>query len=55
MVIEFDSVESWKFDHNFTKLMFPANDRIEDTGLFLLLCPSFDAQKKNLSLGYLLD
>ena len=40
-----------KFSHNFKdtlKPLCPANDGIEDTEHFLLLCPSFDIQRRDL-------
>ena len=43
-----------KFKHNFRDTvnpMCPTNDGIEDTEHFLLLCPSFDAQRRDLLAG----
>ena len=43
-----------KFNHSFrdtTNPMCPTNDGIEDTEHFLLLCPSFAAQRRNLLAG----
>ena len=43
-----------KFKHNFrdtVNLMCPTNDGIEDTEHFLLLCPSFHSQRRNLLAG----
>ena len=43
-----------KFKHNFRDTinpMCPTNDGIEDTEHFLLLCPSFDAQRRDLFAG----
>ena len=40
-----------KFNHNFrdtTNPMCPYNDSIESTEHFLLLCPSFEVQRRNL-------
>ena len=40
-----------KFKHNFRDTvnpMCPTNDGIEDTEHFLLLCPSFDVQRRDL-------
>ena len=33
--------------------MYPSNDGIEDTEHFLLLCPSFDLQRRDLLAGVL--
>ena len=41
-----------KFNHNFRDTvnpMGPTNDGIEDTEHFLLLCPSFDIQRRDLA------
>ena len=43
-----------KFKHNFRDAvnpMCPSNDGIEDAEHFLLLCPSFDAQRRDLLAG----
>ena len=43
-----------KFKHNFRDTidpMCPTNDGIEDTEHFLLLCPSFDVQRRHLLAG----
>ena len=43
-----------KFNHNFRDTvnpMCPTNDGIEDTEHFLLLCPSFDIQRRDLLAG----
>ena len=43
-----------KFKHNFSDTinpMCPTNDGIEDTEHFLLLCPSFDIQRRDLLAG----
>ena len=43
-----------KFKHNFrddVNTMCPSNDGIEDAEHFLLLCPSFDAQRRDLLAG----
>ena len=43
-----------KFKHNFRDTinpMCPTNDGIEDTEHFLLLCPSFDTQRRDLLAG----
>ena len=43
-----------KFKHNFRDTinpMCPTNDGVEDTGHFLLLCPSFDDQRRDLLAG----
>ena len=43
-----------KFKHNFRDTinpMCPTSDGIEDTEHFLLLCPSFDAQRRDLFAG----
>ena len=43
-----------KFQHNFRDTldpMCPSNDGIEDTEHFLLLCPSFDLQRRDLLAG----
>ena len=43
-----------KFKHNFRDTinpMCPTSDGIEDTGHFLLLCPSFDLQRRDLLAG----
>ena len=43
-----------KFNHNFRDMvnpMCPTNDGIEDTEHFLLLCPSFDIQRRDLLAG----
>ena len=43
-----------KFKHNFRDTvnpMCPTNDGIEDTEHFLLLCPSFDVQRRDLLAG----
>ena len=43
-----------KLKHNFSDTenpMCPTSDGIEDTGHFLLLCPSFDVQRQNLLAG----
>ena len=43
-----------KFKHNFADTvnpMCPSNDGIEDAEHFLLLCPSFDAQRRDLLAG----
>ena len=43
-----------KFNHNFRDTvnpMGPTNDGIEDTEHFLLLCPSFDIQRRDLLAG----
>ena len=43
-----------KFKHNFRDTinpMCPTSDGIEDTEHFLLLCPSFDAQRQDLLVG----
>ena len=43
-----------KFKHNFRDTinpMCPTSDRIEDTEHFLLLCPSFDLQRRDLLTG----
>ena len=43
-----------KFKHNFkdtTNPMCPTNDGIEDTEHFLLLCPCFDVQRRDLLAG----
>ena len=43
-----------KFSHNFRDAidpMCPTNDGIEDTEHFLLLCPSFDIQRRDLLAG----
>ena len=43
-----------KFKHNFgdtVNPICPANDGIEDSEHFLLLCPSFDAQRRDLLVG----
>ena len=43
-----------KFKHNFgdtVSPMCPSNDGIEDAEHFLLLCPSFDAQRRDLLAG----
>jgi hypothetical protein len=43
-----------KFKHNFRDTvnpMCPTNDGIEDTEHFLLLCPSFDIQRRDLLAG----
>ena len=43
-----------KFKHNFRDTvnpMCPTNDGIVDVGHFLLLCPSFDAQRRDLLAG----
>ena len=40
-----------KFEHNFKdtlNTLCPTNDAIEDTEHFLLLCPSFDVQRRDL-------
>ena len=45
-----------KFQHNFRDTlnpMCPSNDGIEDTEHFLLLCPSFDLQRRDLLAGVL--
>ena len=45
-----------KFQHNFRDTldpMCPTNDGIEDTEHFLLLCPSFDMQRRDLLAGVL--
>ena len=45
-----------KFSHNFRDTidpMCPTNDGIEDTEHFLLLCPSFDIQRRDLLAGVL--
>ena len=45
-----------KFQHNFRDAlnpMCPSNDGIEDTEHFLLLCPSFDMQRRDLLAGVL--
>ena len=43
-----------KFKHNFRDTvnpMYPTNDGIEDTEHFLLLCPSFEAPRRDLLAG----
>ena len=43
-----------KFKHNFRDTVNPmcqTSDGIEDTEQFLLLCPSFDAQRQDLFAG----
>ena len=43
-----------KFKHNFRDAlnpMCPSSDGIEDAEHFLLLCPSFDAQRRDLLAG----
>ena len=43
-----------KFNHNFRDTvspMCPTNDGVEDTEHFLLLCPSFDIQRRDLLAG----
>ena len=43
-----------KFKHNFRDTinpMCPTSDGIEDTEHFLLLCPSFDLQRRDLLAG----
>ena len=43
-----------KFKHNFRDTinpMCPSNDGIESTEHFLLLCPSFEVQRRNLLAG----
>ena len=43
-----------KFNHNFRDTvnpMCPTNDGIEDAEHFLLLCPSFDTQRRDLLAG----
>ena len=43
-----------KFKHNFRDTinpMCPTNDGVEDTEHFLLLCPSFDDQRRDLLAG----
>ena len=45
-----------KFKHNFRDTINPmciSNDGIEDTEHFLLLCPSFDTQRRDLLAGVL--
>ena len=44
-----------KFKHNFRDAvnpMCPSSDGIEDAEHFLLLCPSFDAQRRDLLAGF---
>ena len=48
------SLQNYKFKHNFRDTinpMCPTSDGIEDTEHFLLLCPSFDLQRRDLLTG----
>ena len=47
-------LHGFKVSHNFRDTidpMCPTNDGIEDTEHFLLLCPSFDIQRRDLLAG----
>ena len=49
--VGFSKLNFHKFKHNFRDTvnpMCPTNDGIEDTEHFLLLCPSFDVQRRDL-------